>query len=296
MQKRRQIVPQQNKITNSFASIKPRGNMDFNINPVYSTISKNNSDLKDQGRGLNLNFNKGGQNESGTPFRSTNRLNNMLKSSTNCRIANGSGKAVEAGQDILASFSKKELDESRPSSVATAVTCATTVYDYPQKRTGGSFVSEKKKSVRTKKDSKSFLKKRSAQKSLANVEMMEMYSRLPKDRIKKLAQITLRQKKTGLEKTFQLHKDEDIYKLKNDNVLREFEKNHKLEVEFDYDTDEEQVKQSKQMLLDDLMQAIDFFVKEDPLKLVSNLLVKSAADKWVLSAFSQTEIRNPWIE
>ena len=140
-------------------------------------------------------------------------------------------------------------------------------------------MSEKKKSVRSKKESKGFLKKRSAQRSLGDVEKMEIYSRLPKDRIKKLTQITLRQKKTGIEKTFQLYKDEDIYNLKNSEMLQEFEKSHKLEVEFDYDTDEEQVKQSKQMLLDDLMQAIDFFVKEDPLKLVSNLLVKTNSEK-----------------
>ena len=47
----------------------------------------------------------------------------------------------------------------------------------------------------------------------------------------------------------------------------------KLEVEYDYDTDEEQLTHSKKMLLHELFQAIDFFIKEDPIKLVENLLL-----------------------
>lgn len=53
----------------------------------------------------------------------------------------------------------------------------------------------------------------------------------------------------------------------------DFEKQAKLEVEFDYDTDAEQIKCSKDMLLDDLFQAIDFFVREDPIKLVANVMI-----------------------
>jgi hypothetical protein len=45
----------------------------------------------------------------------------------------------------------------------------------------------------------------------------------------------------------------------------------KLEVEYDYDTDSEQKSHSKDMLLRELFQAIEFFVKEDPLKLVDNV-------------------------
>jgi hypothetical protein len=47
----------------------------------------------------------------------------------------------------------------------------------------------------------------------------------------------------------------------------------KLEIEYDYDTDLEQVDRSKRMLLKELDQAIDFFVKEDPIKLVDNVLL-----------------------
>lgn len=42
----------------------------------------------------------------------------------------------------------------------------------------------------------------------------------------------------------------------------------KLEVEYDYDTDAEQQRQSKRMLFHELSQAIEFFVKEEPLKLI----------------------------
>jgi len=45
----------------------------------------------------------------------------------------------------------------------------------------------------------------------------------------------------------------------------------KLEVEYDYDTDHEVLRQSTSMLRRELLQAIEFFVKEDPLKLVDNL-------------------------
>lgn len=48
----------------------------------------------------------------------------------------------------------------------------------------------------------------------------------------------------------------------------------KLEVEYDYDTDTEQIRHSKTMLVRELQQAIDFFVMEDPIKLVDNVLIR----------------------
>jgi len=47
----------------------------------------------------------------------------------------------------------------------------------------------------------------------------------------------------------------------------------KLEVEYDYETDEEQQRHSKKMLLSELSQAIDFYVCDEPVKLVSNVLL-----------------------
>ena len=47
----------------------------------------------------------------------------------------------------------------------------------------------------------------------------------------------------------------------------------KLEVEYDYDTDAEQQRHSKKMLLHELNQAIEFYVRDEPLKLVENVLI-----------------------
>jgi hypothetical protein len=47
----------------------------------------------------------------------------------------------------------------------------------------------------------------------------------------------------------------------------------KLEVEYDYDTDEEQRIHSQKMLKIELYRAIEFFVMEDPVKLVDNIFV-----------------------
>jgi hypothetical protein len=45
----------------------------------------------------------------------------------------------------------------------------------------------------------------------------------------------------------------------------------KLEVEYDYDTENEQITHSQRMLATDLKDAIDWFVAEDPLQIVSNI-------------------------
>ena len=47
----------------------------------------------------------------------------------------------------------------------------------------------------------------------------------------------------------------------------------KLEVEYDYDTDEEQVLRAKRLLKNETFMAIEYFVKDDPLFLVGNLLL-----------------------
>jgi len=59
----------------------------------------------------------------------------------------------------------------------------------------------------------------------------------------------------------------------HDAVVTNFDVN-KLEIEYDYDTDDEQKARSKNMLLRELTQAIDFYVQEDPLKLVDNVLLR----------------------
>jgi len=47
----------------------------------------------------------------------------------------------------------------------------------------------------------------------------------------------------------------------------------KLEVEYDYETDFENQRHAKRMLLSELSQAIEFYVKEEPLKLVHNVIL-----------------------
>lgn len=46
---------------------------------------------------------------------------------------------------------------------------------------------------------------------------------------------------------------------------------NKLEIEYDYDTESEQVGHSKQMLITDLTDAIEWFIVDDPLNIVNNL-------------------------
>jgi len=44
-----------------------------------------------------------------------------------------------------------------------------------------------------------------------------------------------------------------------------------LEAEYDYDTDTENANYSKKMMKEELKAAVEFFVSDDPLKLVGNL-------------------------
>lgn len=48
----------------------------------------------------------------------------------------------------------------------------------------------------------------------------------------------------------------------------------KLELEYDYDTDEEQIYRAKSLLMKENLKAIDFFVKEEPILLVGNSMLK----------------------
>ena len=46
---------------------------------------------------------------------------------------------------------------------------------------------------------------------------------------------------------------------------------NKLEVEWDNDTDDEQIKDCCKMLSTELWDVVQFFVKEDPIKIIENL-------------------------
>lgn len=102
---------------------------------------------------------------------------------------------------------------------------------------------------------------------------MEYFLRLHSKNAKYLVQqLKLRDKKTGQTYMFNLFKENEINGFKNNPIITNFDMS-KLEVEYDYDTDGEQLKHSQKMLLKELFAAIDFFIKDDPIKLVDNVLL-----------------------
>lgn len=81
----------------------------------------------------------------------------------------------------------------------------------------------------------------------------------------------LKVKSTGETKAFNLLSEERFLKdLDNKAAVRRFDMD-KLEVEYDYDTESEQINHSKTMLMTDLQDAIDWFIIDDPLNIVQNL-------------------------
>lgn len=82
--------------------------------------------------------------------------------------------------------------------------------------------------------------------------------------------LRLRDKKTGITYDFPIFNEKDIQSFRNHPIITSFNMS-KLEVEYDYETEDEQLKQSAKMLIDELHQAIEFFIKEDPFKLVENI-------------------------
>ena len=83
---------------------------------------------------------------------------------------------------------------------------------------------------------------------------------------------SLKVKSTGELRRFNLLSEEKLIKDLDDNVRRvsQYDMN-KLEIEYDYDTECEQIGHSKRMLATDLQDAIDWFVCDDPLNIVNNL-------------------------
>jgi hypothetical protein len=85
--------------------------------------------------------------------------------------------------------------------------------------------------------------------------------------------MTLRNKRTGEVQKFSLFRESSLPNYMDHAIVTNFDM-RKLEIEYDYDTDAEQISHSHKMLLRELGQAIDFFVKEDPIKLVDNVLLR----------------------
>jgi len=84
--------------------------------------------------------------------------------------------------------------------------------------------------------------------------------------------LKLHDKKTGHVTSFPLFQYNQLKSFKGNNLFQGVDMS-KMEIEYDYDTDEEQRSHSQNMMLSELSEAIDFFVKEDPIKLVSNVML-----------------------
>ena len=88
-----------------------------------------------------------------------------------------------------------------------------------------------------------------------------------------IAQILrLRDKVTGRVMEFPLYDEKCLDGFKDNEIVTRFDMS-KLEIEYDYDTDNEQLTHSKRMLIRELIQAIDFFIKDDPIRLVDNVML-----------------------
>lgn len=90
-------------------------------------------------------------------------------------------------------------------------------------------------------------------------------------------ELKLINKKTGAHEIYKIYREDDLtflrkaFRKDNGHTLLDFNMK-KLELEYDYDTDEEQLNAAKSMLLRESLDAIRFSAQEgDPLLLVDNL-------------------------
>lgn len=82
----------------------------------------------------------------------------------------------------------------------------------------------------------------------------------------------LKDKESGLEQSFNKYKESELSTIRNNEEITQFDMG-KLEVEWDYDTDAEQIKVSHRVLTRDLFAAVEFFVKDDPINLIENTMI-----------------------
>jgi len=82
---------------------------------------------------------------------------------------------------------------------------------------------------------------------------MEYFTRLTSSTGRAIAKtLRLRHKKTGEVIHLPLYDENALFNVKKNSILADYDM-AKLEVEYDYDTDAEQLTQSKKMLLNELM-------------------------------------------
>lgn len=82
--------------------------------------------------------------------------------------------------------------------------------------------------------------------------------------------LALKQKGTATVRQFCVFAEDRLVGIKQSESVSKFDMS-RLETEYDYETEHEQIRQSQRMLAEDLADAIDFFVTKDPLQLVENL-------------------------
>ena len=93
---------------------------------------------------------------------------------------------------------------------------------------------------------------------------LEAQSRIPFEKFH-----LINKKDDSEQQWFPKFKESALSRIRNNAEVTKFDMS-KLEVEWDYDTDADQIKDSHSMLYKDLCAAVDFFVKENPLNLVEN--------------------------
>lgn len=98
-----------------------------------------------------------------------------------------------------------------------------------------------------------------------------------------------------MRKNYKLYDEDDLHFLKATSYVPEMTEDgryrmvqkyildfnmKKLELEYDYDTDDEQLIAAKEMLMEDNFEAIQYCVHKDPLDLVGNLNSELSQDYW----------------
>lgn len=188
-----------------------------------------------------------GAKDSVTTYRSYSRVNKLIQN-TQFQAVQGRSKLVETPSQF-----KNSCFGSKPSSVTTACTYFTNDYSSIVK-SDITKASTKKKTQAKKEQKPKQVKnlcgnKRSPEISTAN---LEYFSKLVSRNAKfVLKNFKLTNKKTGEILSFPIYDEKQLIGLRNSEVVRNFDMSQ-LEVEYDYETDSEQIVHSKKHLLDQL--------------------------------------------
>ena len=84
--------------------------------------------------------------------------------------------------------------------------------------------------------------------------------------------LVLENKSTSTQKRFKIFDDQQVFPVKqlNQQIQKELDKEDKHE-ECDYETEEEHVTKAQQLMLEDVLDSIQYFVENKPTGLIYNL-------------------------